>query len=198
MKCSFGISNFLEEISSLSHSIFLYFFFFFYIDHWGMLSYLSQALLWNSVFKWEYLSFSPLPFTSLLSSAICKASSDNHLAFLHVFFLGMVLITVSCTMVGTSIHSSSGTVSVLIPWIYLSLPLYDHKVFDLGYTWFTICKIDCQLEFTVCCRKLKQRLCINLAWWDGEWDRREAQEGGDICIPMANSWWGLIENNKIM
>ena len=38
MKCSLGISNFLEEISSLSHSIvFLYFF----IGHWRKLSYLS-------------------------------------------------------------------------------------------------------------------------------------------------------------
>ena len=39
MKCSLGISNFLEEISSLSYSVvFLYFF---CIDHWGRLSYLS-------------------------------------------------------------------------------------------------------------------------------------------------------------
>ena len=45
-----------------------------------------------SAFKWVYLSFSPLLFTSLLFTAICKASSDNHLAFLHFFFLGMVLI----------------------------------------------------------------------------------------------------------
>ena len=35
----------------------------------------------------------------------------------------------------TSIHSSSGTLSDLIPWIYLSLPMYDHKGFDLGHTW---------------------------------------------------------------
>ena len=34
----------------------------------------------------------------LLSSAICKASSDNHFAFLHFFFLGLALITASCTM----------------------------------------------------------------------------------------------------
>ena len=39
MKCSLGISNFLEEISSLSHSF--VFLFFFCIDHWGRLSYLS-------------------------------------------------------------------------------------------------------------------------------------------------------------
>ena len=36
--------------------------------------------------------------TSLLFSAICEASSDNHFAFLHFFFLGMVLIPASCTM----------------------------------------------------------------------------------------------------
>ena len=26
---------------------------------------------------------------------------------------------------------------------------------------------------------------------DGEGDRRELQKGGDICIPMAESCWGL-------
>ena len=30
--------------------------------------------------------------------AICKASSDSYFAFLHFFFLGMVLFPVSCTM----------------------------------------------------------------------------------------------------
>ena len=48
--------------------------------------------------KWVYLSFSPLPFTSFLFSVICKASSDNHFAFLYFFFLGMVLIPASYTM----------------------------------------------------------------------------------------------------
>ena len=82
--------------------------------HWsqrkGLLSLL--AILWNSAFKWVHLSFSPLPFTSLLFSAICKASSDNHFAFLHYFFLGMVLIPASCTMSWISVHSSSGTLSI--------------------------------------------------------------------------------------
>ena len=93
------------------------------------------AILWNSAFKCVYLSFSPLPFTSLLFSAICKAASENHFAFLHFFFLWMVLICASCTMSQTSIHTSSGTLSALIPWIYFSLPLYNHKGFDLGHTW---------------------------------------------------------------
>ena len=46
------------------------------------------AILWNSSFRGVYLSFSPLPFTAHLFSAICKALSDNHFAFLHLFFGG--------------------------------------------------------------------------------------------------------------
>ena len=67
------------------------------------------GLLWNSAFKWVYISFSPLPFPSLLFTAICKASSDNHFTFLHFFFLRMGLITASYTMSRTSVHSSLGT-----------------------------------------------------------------------------------------
>ena len=75
------------------------------------------AILWNiqmgiSVFKWEYLSFSPLIFTSLLFTAICKASSDSSFAFLHFFFLGMVLLPVSFTVSPSSLQSTSGTMSI--------------------------------------------------------------------------------------
>ena len=69
------------------------------------------VILWNSVFRWVYLSFSPLPSASLLFSAVCKVSSNNHFAFLHFFFLGMVLIS-SCTRLQTSIHSSSGSLFI--------------------------------------------------------------------------------------
>ena len=104
--------------------------------HWSLRkAFLSLlAILWNSAFRWVYLSFSPLPLASILFSAICKASSDNHFAFLHFFFLGVVLITASRTMSWTSIQSSS-CLSDLIPGIYLSLPLYNHKGFDLHHTW---------------------------------------------------------------
>ena len=68
------------------------------------------AILWNSAFRWVYLSISPWTFTSLLFSAICKASSDYHFAFFIFFLFGMVLITAACTiLLQTSIHSSSGT-----------------------------------------------------------------------------------------
>ena len=88
--------------------------------HWPLSkTFLSLlAILWNFAFRWVYLSFSPLPLASLLFLAICKASSDNHFAFLHFFFLGMVLITASCTMSWTSVHSYSGLcLSDIIPWI---------------------------------------------------------------------------------
>ena len=54
--------------------------------------------------------------------------------FLHVFFLGVVLNTASCTMSWTFIHNSLGTLSDLTPWIYLSLPLYNCKGFNLGHS----------------------------------------------------------------
>ena len=91
------------EISSLSHSIVLLYFFAL-ITRKAFLFLL--AILWNSAFRCLYRSFSPLLFISFLFTAICKASPDSHFAFLHYFFLGMVLIPVSYTMSRTSIHSS--------------------------------------------------------------------------------------------
>ena len=44
---------------------------------------ISLAILWNSAFKWVYFLFS-FAFASLLFTAICKAFSDNHFAFLVV------------------------------------------------------------------------------------------------------------------
>ena len=83
--------------------------------HWSLRkAFLSLLdILWNSAFKWVYLSFSPLLFTFLLFTAVCKASSDSHFYFLHFFLLGMVLIPVSCTMSRTSVHSSSGTLFII-------------------------------------------------------------------------------------
>ena len=109
MKCSLGVSNFLEEISSLSHSV-VFLYFFALITEEGFL--ISPCYSWNSAFRCLYLSFSPLLFASLLFTAICKASPDSRFAFLHFFFLGMVLISVSSTMSQTSVHSSSGTLSI--------------------------------------------------------------------------------------
>ena len=82
--------------------------------HWPLRkTFLSLlAILWNSAFRYVHLSFSPLPLACLLFSAICKAFSGSHFAFLYFFLLGMVLITAFCTMSWNSIHSSSGTLSI--------------------------------------------------------------------------------------
>ena len=109
MKCSLGISNFLEEISSLSYSI-VFLYFFVLITEEGFLISLCYSLELCIQMGVSFLSSFAFSFSSF--SAICKASSDNHFAFLHFFFLGMVLITASCMMLRTSIHSSSGTLSI--------------------------------------------------------------------------------------
>ena len=54
-------------------------------------------------------------------------------------------------------------------------------------TYITLCKIDGQQEFAVWLRKLKQGLCVNLEGWDEEGDGSGIQEGGDICVPVADS-----------
>ena len=77
-----------------------------------------------------YFSLSPLPFASLLSSAMCKASSVNHFAFLHFFFLEWFwsLPPVQCYK-HTSIVLQALCLPDLILWTY-SLPLlYNHKGF---------------------------------------------------------------------
>ena len=135
MKCSLGISNFLEEISSLSHSV-VFLYFFALIAEEGFL--ISPCYSLELCIQMGISFLFSLAFASLLFSAICKASSENYFAFLHFFFLGMILIPASCTLSQTSVHSSSGTMNSLpdlIPWICLSLPLYNHKGFDLGHTW---------------------------------------------------------------
>ena len=94
------------------------------------------AILWNSAFKWAYLSFSPLLFTSLLFTAICKASSHSHFVFWVSFPWGWswFLSPVQCHKHLSIVHQAL-CLSDLITWIYFSLPLYNHKGFDLGHTW---------------------------------------------------------------
>ena len=105
MKCSLGISNFLEEISSLSHSLFSSISLHLSLRK-AFLSLLT--ILWNSAFRYLYLSFSPLLVSSLPFTASCKASLDSHFAFLHFFFLGMalILVPVQCHETPTIVHQA--------------------------------------------------------------------------------------------
>ena len=43
------------------------------------------------------------------------------------------------------------------------------------------------IEYAKLLRKLKPGLCNNPERWDGEGDKTEVQEEGDICILMADS-----------
>ena len=109
MKCSLGVSNFFEKISSLSHSIV-------FLDFFALIT--EEGFLISPCYSLEpcvqigiSFLFSQL-FASLLFTASCKASPDSHFALLLFFSMGMVLIPVSCTMSRTSVHGSSGTVSI--------------------------------------------------------------------------------------
>ena len=67
-------------------------------------------------------------FSSQNSISLCPASfhiprpnlpvtPGIHIAFLHYFYFWIVLFTASCTMVWTTVHSFSGTLPDLIPWV---------------------------------------------------------------------------------
>ena len=104
--------------------------------HWSLrkafLSFL--AILRNSAFKWYIfpflICFSFLFFTWLF----VRPPQIAILLYCISFSLGMVLVPVSCTISWTSVHSSLGTLSDLISWVYFSFLLYNHRGFDLGHT----------------------------------------------------------------
>ena len=95
MKYSLGISDFLEEISSLSRSIIVLYFFARITEEGDLISPCCSLELFIQMSISFLFSFA---FTSLLFTVICEASSDSHFAFLPFFSMGMVLIPVSCTM----------------------------------------------------------------------------------------------------
>ena len=144
--------DFLEEISSLSHSlVFLYSFAFCSLRK-PFLSLLG--ILCNFVFSWVYLSLSPLPFTFLLFSAIRKASLDNSLLSCIYFSFRWFWSPppVQCYEPSLIVLQAL-CLSDLIPWVYLLPLLYNHKGFVLGHTWL-VCGSHYFLQFKLeCCNK---------------------------------------------
>ena len=63
-------------------------------------------------------------------------------------------------------------------------------------TYITICKRDSQLGIWYMAQETQTGALYQPRGWDGEGDGREVQKGGDICIPMADSCWGLTETEK--
>ena len=100
---------FLKEFSSLSHSI-VFLYFFALIAKEAFLIFPCYSLELCIQMGISFLFSFAFHFSSFHSFS--KASSDSHFAFLPFFFLGMVLIPVSCTMSWISVHSSPGTLSI--------------------------------------------------------------------------------------
>ena len=94
------------------------------------------GILWNSAFGCVYLSLSLLPFTSLLFSAIWKASLENNLLSCIYFSFRWFWLPppVQCyEPLFIVLHTHC--LPDLIPWVYLLPLLYNHKWFVLGHTW---------------------------------------------------------------
>ena len=127
-----GISNFLEEISSLSHSIvFLYFF----VLNTKEAFCISACHSWNSAFKWIYLSFS-LCLWLLFSQLFVRPPQTTILPICIYFSWGWYWSQPTVeSHPPPSIVFQALCLSDLMPWIYFSLPLYNCKGFDLGHTW---------------------------------------------------------------
>ena len=130
MKCSLGISNFLEQISSLSYSV-VFLCFFALITEEGFLISPGYSLELCIQMGISFLLSFAFHFFSQL---FVRPPQTTILPF---FILGMVLITITCTISWTSIHSSSGTLSHLTPWIYLSLPLYARDLIKVIAEWYS-------------------------------------------------------------
>ena len=135
MKCSLGISNFLEEISSPSNSIvFLYFLALITKEGFLISPCYSLKLCIGYIFP-LLLCLSLLFFSQLF----VRPPQVTILPFWISFSWGW-----SWSLTPAQCHKPPSIVlqalfrhylSHLIPWIYLSLPLYNRKGYDLGYTW---------------------------------------------------------------
>ena len=127
MKYSLCISNFLKDISSLSHSIFSLYFLALIADEGFLISpcySLELCLQMGISFVW-LLFFSQLfvrpPQTTILP--FCNSSAWG------------ILIPASCTMSQTSIHSYSGTLSIRSNPLnlFLTSTVSSYRI-DLGHT----------------------------------------------------------------
>ena len=125
MKCSLGISHFLEEISSLSHSV-VFLYFFALITEEGFL--ISPCYSLELCIQMGISLLFSFAFTSLFT-AIYKASSDSHFAFLHFFYWGR-------EKKGLPFHSPVGHIlselSTMTQPSWVALHSMAHSFIELG------------------------------------------------------------------
>ena len=129
MKSSFDISSFLEEISSLSHSIV---FSILCIMHGRRSSYLfllfSGSLHSLGVSFPLSFAFFPLFFSQLFVEPPQTTTLPSCISFSLGWFVHWLLYNLSIILQALCLPD-------LITWIYSSSPLYNHEGFDLGHTW---------------------------------------------------------------
>ena len=121
-----GISNFLEEISSLSHSIVFLYFFALIIEEGFLFSpcYSLELYFQMGISFLLYIAFNFSSFHGYLEGFL-----GQPFCLFEFLFLEMVLIPASCTMSWTSVYSSLGILFISSnPWNHLWLPLYTHNI----------------------------------------------------------------------
>ena len=114
MKCSLGISNFLEEISSLFHSI-VFLCFFALITEEGFLTspgYSLELCIQMGISLLFLLCLTLLIFSQLF----VRPPQAAIFAFLPFFFLRRVLVTTSYTVLQTSIHNTQKYLDSCFPY----------------------------------------------------------------------------------
>ena len=103
------------------------------IVHWrrpSCLSLLFSGTLHSVGYTFHFPPcFSLFFFPQLFVKPPQTATLISCISFSFRWFWSMVLVQYY------SVHSSSGTLPDLIPWIYSSPPLYNRKGFDLSPTW---------------------------------------------------------------
>ena len=131
MKCSLGISNFLDEISSLSPSIVFLYFFALNAEEGFLISLLFFGTLHSNGFIFPFLlCLSLLFFSQLFVRPPQKIILPHCISFSCGW--SWSLPPVQCHE-PLFIVLQAVCLSDLIPWMYLSLPLCNHKGFDRSY-----------------------------------------------------------------
>ena len=106
MKYSLDISNFLGEILTFQ---FYYFLLLLCFCHWRRPYYLSWYSLEFCIQLGIFFPFFPCLSLLFFPQIFVKPPQTATLPSCTFFFLGMVLVTASCTVLGTSVHNSSDT-----------------------------------------------------------------------------------------
>ena len=106
----FGWNIPLVSLIFLNRSLVLAILLFSYIYlHWSLKkAFLSFLLVFGTLHSDDYI----FPFLLCFSQLFVRLPQTAILLFLHFFSMGMVFNPVSCTKSGTSIYSSSGTLSI--------------------------------------------------------------------------------------